>query len=173
MPYEEFWSPPPVALVHHDVVVYHTYRHDNVNDLISDYWYTLDPGSDEGSGTQFDIRDFDDVDGLSATCSMDHPAILRHLIDDPDWLAEWRPSDVDDPPYRSDCPKCQTDNPGFSVVACTFGTGPDFTVFGAHLTPDDIPATVRVQCHHCQAIFDSDELKQPESHGENAEGGSS
>jgi len=52
MPYEEFWSPPPVALVHHGVIVYHTYRHDNVNDLISDYWYTLDSGCIEGTGTQ-------------------------------------------------------------------------------------------------------------------------
>ncbi|NMP24907.1 hypothetical protein [Sulfobacillus harzensis] len=166
MPYEEFWTPPPVALVHHGVIVYHTYRHDIATDIINSYWYTLDPHSTEDQGNQFDIRDFD-VDGLNPLREADHPAILRRLIEDPDWLAEWRPCDVDAPPYRSDCPKCQTNNPGFSVVACTFTAGPDFTVFGAHLTPDDIPVTVQVQCHHCQATFDSEELKRPETRGEN------
>ena len=36
MPGQEFWSPPPIAVVHHKVIVYHTYRHDNANDLLSE-----------------------------------------------------------------------------------------------------------------------------------------
>lgn len=164
MPYEEFWSPPPIALVHHGVTVYHTYRQDIATDIINSYWYTLDPRSTEDQGKQFDIRDFD-VDGLNPLRDADHPAILRHLIEDSDWLNAWLPSDLDDPPYRLNCPRCQTENPGFRVVACTFTAGPEFTVFGTHLTPNDIPATVRVQCNQCQATFDSAELRRPEAHG--------
>lgn len=164
MPYEEFWCPPPVALIHHDVVVYHTYRHDDAADIINSYWYTLDSHSTEDHGKQFDIRNFD-VDGLNPLSSVDHPAILRHLVEDADWLSEWLPSDLDELPYRLNCPQCQADNPGFRVVACTFAAGPDFTVFGVYLTPDDTPDTVRVQCNRCQATFDSQELERSETPG--------
>ncbi len=159
MPHEEFWSPPAIALVHRGVVVYHTYRHDTVNEGTNDYWYTLDVASDEGTGTQFDIRDYP-VEGLNPLNTSDHPAILRALVEDPEWLDAWLPDDVDVTfPYGAGCPRCQADSPGFAVVACTFASGPDFTVFGVHLTPDDLPSTMQVQCRSCQATFDAEELR--------------
>jgi hypothetical protein len=160
MPYEEVWSPSPEALVHHGVVVYHTLRHDNVNDLISDFRYTLDPHSNESDDRWFDLRDYAVV-GLNPMQKGDHPDILRALIDNPDWLAEWLPADIERPLYDLTCPRCQAINPDFRVIHCNFTSGPAFTSFGAFLTPDYVPDTVTVQCAACHVTFDAEELKTP------------
>lgn len=54
MPWRTTWAEPPVAVRHKGVKVYHTYRHDDADDVQSEYWFTLDPDSDEN---QFDVRD--------------------------------------------------------------------------------------------------------------------
>ena len=173
MPIQEFWSPPPIALVHHKVIVYHTYRYDNANDLLSDYWYTLDPYGDAYDGSHFDIRSYP-MEGLNPQRGADHPAILRRLIDDPDWVDWWNvPKHRDNPAYRFDCPQCHADNPGFRIIQCTFSAGPDFTIFGARLTPDDLPTTVLVQCRACQTTFDSVALQQPDAAMEDTKGDAS
>lgn len=163
MPYAEYWTPPPIALVHQGVTVYHTYHHDNPHDLLSDYWYTFDPYSAEEDGTYFDLRDeaMDDLD-------VDNPdhrrEMLRRLIDDPDFLAEWLPEDLEPPPYRTDCPQCQAPNPGFLVLSCTFRTGAlAFSPLGVTLTPDLTPAMVDVQCKACHEVFGADLLRRPSS----------
>ena len=159
MPYAEYWTPPPIALVHQGVTVYHTYFHDNPNDLLSDYWYTLDPYSTEADGLYFDLRE-EKMDDLDVDNPDHRREMLRRLIDDPDFLAEWLPEDLEPPPYRTDCPQCQAPNPGFTVLSCTFRTGAvEFSPFGVTLTPDTNPAIVEVQCNACHTVFHAPMLR--------------
>ena len=61
------------------------------------YFYSLDPhGSlyDEDPATVFDIRDFPSPDPrLNPDEPQDHAELLRRLIDTPEWLAQWLPTE--------------------------------------------------------------------------------
>lgn len=159
MPYDQYWVPPDIAVVHRGSPVYHTYKNDEY-DCINEYWYTLDPGATEDDGLVFDIREFP-IDGLDPNDPADHPAILRRLLEDPAWLEDWLPEDVEPLAYRLQCPHCGAENPGIQVVAATFRTGPFVTTGGVVFTPDDHPETVTVQCRACHATMDLSTLKAP------------
>jgi len=125
VPYAQFWMPRRVVLVHHGVAVYRVYHEDDY-DQPAEYWYTLNPDDTAGDDLDFDIRDFA-VDGLDPANPSHHPAILRRLIDNPQWLATWQPdvaeSASEGPFYRTDCPRCGQEHPGLKVIAATFFMG--------------------------------------------------
>lgn len=157
MPYEEFSVPAEVVLIHHGVAVFNVYRDDEIREPRS-YSYTLDPDGGEYDDNTFDIRDFTIAD--DSIDPNDHPAILRHLIDTPEWLEEWTPEGGLQPvPYRLTCPECGAKDANFAVTQCTFTAGPHVTAIGVTLTPDCEPATTTVQCSACQASFDLDRLR--------------
>lgn len=162
MPYATFWVPPDVALVHHGIPVYHAYREDDYDDPLT-YWYTLNPHSTDDDDF-FDIRDFP-VDDCDPTDPRTHPAILRVLLDDPAWVQNWQPDSdsSNDPLYQLRCPRCQTEQLGFRVLAATFQQGPVVTRHGVLFTPDAIPDTVTIQCMTCQATFALSDLPREDT----------
>lgn len=78
MPWRTEFVEPEVALEHKGVKVYHTYRHDDVNDLEKDYWFTLDPVSDEH---QFDVRDLKNWKPVYDLGEKGRICALRNAID--------------------------------------------------------------------------------------------
>ena len=78
MPYRTEWVDPEVFLTYGDVTVYHTYKHDDVEQGRMTYWYTTDEdGSIEGylEGT-FDVRNL-----AGWTPEIDHGVIIIAAID--------------------------------------------------------------------------------------------
>lgn len=65
MPYKNVWVKPDVFMRYKGVVIYYTYRHDDVNDSIGEYHFTTDEmdtdykEDDDGSGALFDVRDLE------------------------------------------------------------------------------------------------------------------
>ena len=61
MPYRTVRAKALLFMRHRNVRVYHVYRHDDANDVVRDYIYTLDPfdGSDnkQDGKVTFDVRD--------------------------------------------------------------------------------------------------------------------
>lgn len=45
------------AVVYHGITVYHTYKHDIIDQPPREYWFTLNPYGADGSDDAFDIRD--------------------------------------------------------------------------------------------------------------------
>lgn len=59
MPYQEKWIDPDIALEHHGVTVYCTYRDDDYDQGASTYYFTLDPEESGDYREDFDIRELD------------------------------------------------------------------------------------------------------------------
>jgi hypothetical protein len=56
MPYNRGWVDPEVVLTHEGVVVYNTYRNDDMSQGIREYWFTTDPLLGELDEGIFDVR---------------------------------------------------------------------------------------------------------------------
>lgn len=69
------WTEPEVACEHNGVVVYHTYKDQDISQS-RQYWYTLDQTEDEEN--EFDIRD---LDAWMNVAGEDHIEILKAAIE--------------------------------------------------------------------------------------------
>ena len=63
MPYKDVWVIPDVFMRYRGVIIYHTYRYNNVNDSVSEYHYTTNEEDtdykEEGDGFVFDVRELE------------------------------------------------------------------------------------------------------------------
>lgn len=63
MPYKDVWVKPDVFMRYRGVIIYHTYRYNNVNDMVSEYHFTTNEEDtdykEEGEGFVFDVRELE------------------------------------------------------------------------------------------------------------------
>jgi hypothetical protein len=63
MPYKDVWVKPDVFMRYKGVIIYYTYRYNNVNDSVSEYHYTTNEEDTDykepGDGFVFDVRELE------------------------------------------------------------------------------------------------------------------
>jgi hypothetical protein len=90
MPYKDVWVKPDVFMRYRGVIIYYTYRYNNVNDCVSEYHYTTNEEDTDykepGDGFVFDVRE------LETWIEPPHPPYINTSLSDErrvELEAEW------------------------------------------------------------------------------------
>ena len=80
MPYDNRWNPPELFMTHRGVDIYHAYKEDNVQEILT-YWFSVPNPEEEGEYLEFDIRELPGYRSLQ-TAGASYHTLIEAAIDD-------------------------------------------------------------------------------------------